>query len=480
MSRPTLTALAALLAVAAVIHAIALTGPFQFDDHATVAIDPGARSFAAWWAEAPLHVRPLTKLGFVATHTLGEALGHVATGHRLGNIAIHLATLAVLWRLGARLLETCAPGPDRRNANAAALFASALLATHPLATEAVAYLSARSMVLGTLLSACSLLAWIGWRTRGGSARVAAAGLAAVAAGLARETAFVAPALWVLWEVARQAPAGREDLGLPWSGRRLRALAVPAFGAVVLGVLFTAWLLLHPRYADLLGFSAEIAGRRIGEGSLAPALQYFASALALARYPSIDPDLRGTLTSPIARLAVSACAWGLLALAWRVRRTSPHWLIGAAWIAAWIVPLYAVPVRLDAVSERHFYPAVWGASLAFAMATTRWACRPDAVGRAGRGAGAALLAVLALVSAVRVGDYRSEVALWEAAARAAPDKPRVLNNLGVAYIESARWPEARAVLRRAQALAAGDWQVADNLATAEAESAGPVRWPDAKR
>ena len=101
--RRALAAIAAAPGAAVAIHAIALTGPFQFDDHATIAVDPGSRSFAAWWAEQGLHVRPLTKLAFVATHAIGEARSHVAMGRRLGNLAAHLAALVVLWRLGARL-----------------------------------------------------------------------------------------------------------------------------------------------------------------------------------------------------------------------------------------------------------------------------------------------------------------------------------------------------------------------------------------
>jgi tetratricopeptide (TPR) repeat protein len=69
---------------------------------------------------------------------------------------------------------------------------------------------------------------------------------------------------------------------------------------------------------------------------------------------------------------------------------------------------------------------------------------------------------AAMAAVRNLDYRSEVALWEAAHRANPDKLRPLVNLGNAYIEAGRWDEASRVLERALALAPDEPRVQRNL------------------
>jgi Flp pilus assembly protein TadD len=80
--------------------------------------------------------------------------------------------------------------------------------------------------------------------------------------------------------------------------------------------------------------------------------------------------------------------------------------------------------------------------------------------------------LALVTAVRSADYRSEVALWEAARRSAPQKVRVLSNLGVTYLDAKRWDEARAVLSEAASLAPNDEIILGNLYDAE-QHAGPA-------
>ncbi len=70
-------------------------------------------------------------------------------------------------------------------------------------------------------------------------------------------------------------------------------------------------------------------------------------------------------------------------------------------------------------------------------------------------------------------------LWEAAARGAPDKLRVLNNLGVAYMEAGRWEDAEHVLARAVALDPGHERARINLEAARRREPDPphgVRMP----
>ena len=172
-----------------------------------MAVDPGAQLIAAWWDGAARHVRPLTKLSFVLSHALGEALGHVPAGHRLANLGIHLSAVAMFCALGLRIAATCCPTLDARGATAASLAAAAMLGLHPLATEGVSYLSGRSMSLGTLLAAASLWAYIRWRTDSRRAWLLAAVFAGIGAAFARETAA--------------SRAGRSGCWWRWRGNRRR-------------------------------------------------------------------------------------------------------------------------------------------------------------------------------------------------------------------------------------------------------------------
>jgi Flp pilus assembly protein TadD len=76
------------------------------------------------------------------------------------------------------------------------------------------------------------------------------------------------------------------------------------------------------------------------------------------------------------------------------------------------------------------------------------------------------AVLLIVTVTRNADYRSEVSLWEATSRGSPEKLRVLNNLGVAYMEAGRWDDAQSVFRRAIDIDPGYERARRNLDRAE--------------
>ena len=163
-------ALAGLCVLVVLVYLPGLAGPFQFDDYVTVASDPGARSLVAWWEHLGSHVRPLLKASFVLTGMLGNAIGDVPTGHRVGNLAIHVAAMLAFYRLGVRVSALIEPWRDAQSREVHAGMAAAVFALHPLSTEAVSYISARSSSLATLASVLALLAWTNaCRARGGIA-----------------------------------------------------------------------------------------------------------------------------------------------------------------------------------------------------------------------------------------------------------------------------------------------------------------------
>lgn len=450
--------LAGVCVLAALAYLPGLAGPFQFDDYVTVATDPGARSFPAWWDRLGTHVRPVLKASFVLTGALGSLVGDVPTGHRLGNLAIHLAATLAFFAFGSRvagLLEPWHP-PARRRAHA--LTAAAAFALHPLATEAVSYLSARSAALAALAAVLALLCWLDAREAHGGRRLAgiAGGLLAwaIACG-SREVAALTPAMLVLVEALRERPAG-EALS------RRRVLAFLALAAGLGALAFATWLARHPAYGALLDLSARIAGARLQEPAMATALHYLGCVAALACAPSIDPA-PVPATWPQAGVLVLAML-AVAALSIRARRRQPMLLVALAWAALWLLPSYALPIRHDVVSERHAYAALWslgwiGAAVAMPLVTAP----ARGIRFAGLALVAALLAVLALLAAQRNAQYRSEESLWEAAVReGAVPRLRALNNLGAAYVEAGRWEEAERVLRQAGALDPDNAIVEHNL------------------
>jgi hypothetical protein len=470
-STPVRPLLALLLVAVALCYTPALSGPYHFDDRIGIAVDPGAASFAAWWSGATAHVRPLLKASFVLSSGVGDAIGHPAAGHRIVNLAIHLTMVALLAVLGRELARVALPRLPAASARSAALLAAALFGLHPLCTEAVSYVSGRSMALGSLLACACVACWARARHDGSPRWLAASVLLAVLAATSRETVVFSLMLLVpSWELLRQRTTAHA------SAARSAALAATLFAAIA--ALTALWMLLgHPRYAALLRLSWWIAQVRADDASLLTALQYFVGAAALLRRPSIDPGVSASM-APIERLVALCLLFAAFAAAWRLRSDQRQWLVAALWVLAWLLPLYALPLRHDAVSERHFYPALWGPlwALSVTLVAASGARAATPTRRAVVALALVLLPSLAALTATRNFDYRSEVALWEAAQRTAPYKLRVLNNLGFAYMEAGRWNDAIPVLQRATALYPHDDTVRWNLAAAQARDLRVLDWP----
>lgn len=438
--------LAGLCVLVVLVYLPGIAGPFQFDDYVTVARDPGARSLAAWWEHLGSHVRPLLKASFVLTGALGSVIGDVPTAHRIGNLAIHVATVLAFYRLGLRVSGLTEPWRDAQSRDVHAGMAAAVFALHPLSTEAVSYISARSSSLATLASVLALLAWMNAREARRGLRIAwvGAGLASwtLACG-SREAAIAVPLLWLLIEWLRVPTEDDPRL-------RRRALLGLAGVIVVGGAAFVAWMVSHPRYGPLLDLSARILVARIHEPVMATALAYLGCVAALACAPNIDPT--PSPASVLEALILAGSLFLVAALAMRARRRHPMALVALAWAALWLLPIYALPIRHDLVAERHAYPVVWSLGWLVGAIVAPLASDPAKPLRiGGRMLAVLLVGVLALLSAGRNREYASEVALWEAAARDSRPKLRVLNNLGAAFIEAGRWREAERALRAAQKL-----------------------------
>src|SRR5512140_1876322 len=123
-----------------------IAAPFQYDDYATFA-DPAIASAAGWrevWS--PLQTRPLTYFSFWLNF---ESAGKSAWSYHAFNLAVHLACCLLLLDVLSRLLP-------RRTA----FFAALLFAVHPLQSEAVIYIFARSGMLATLFCLAAFRCWL--------------------------------------------------------------------------------------------------------------------------------------------------------------------------------------------------------------------------------------------------------------------------------------------------------------------------------
>lgn len=427
----------ALLALATLLaHANGLLGDFQFDDYNVIVHNPAVHSLAAWW-EGAFGIRPLLKL----TYALNWISGVGVLGFHAVNLALHLANAWLVFLILLRF-----PG---RNREWSALAAALLFALHPVQSEAVTYVSGRSVAL---MAFFALLAWLAY-VRGveGERRAWLWLLVPVlyAAALAsKEVALALPCVLVLWE--------RLAWGTGW-----KAIARRQFLLWLMTLSMLLLMLWHPRYGYLLEFSFDL--RSAGENLVlqVEGVSHLLSRLVAMASLSIDPALPGAVEWD-AGLAFKAAllATGLVVAGWW-RRAHPWLAFGVFSATLFLLPTNSVVPRLDVANERQLYLANVG--LFFILARAGCACLDRWPGR--RMAGAALLVLLLGLGGMthlRNRDYYTETALWQATVQVSPHNARAWNNLGHALMLEGRLPEARNAWRQALAIDPGYLKARQNL------------------
>lgn len=422
-----------------------LDGPLQFDDHALETYWT-ARDWTVWWDSLGRHVRPILKASYILSRSLGEALGSIPLGHHLVGLGIHLLAVVLAYRVAKELCSSILPDGAGAGGAQVAAASAAVLALHPLGTEAVTYISGRSVTLATLFALAALaLHMLAARTAVTGRRTllyVAAGGCCLAAALTREALIVVPAVLTLWEWSRI-----DSPPMPFSGAKLltalkRTLGYWGVVAAVAGVMLT-----NDRYADLADVSRVIVQGRSAEPTLVTALEYFAQRLFLLAPLSIDPDVAPWRLGWPRRLLLTMILAGILVWAWRVRHKRPSWLFGLVWILIFILPVYLVPLRHDAISERHFYPALFVVGFIATCEGLRIAAQSAAACRLVGTCSCFMVATMLVATIARNADYGTEVTLWESATISSPQKPRGFYNLGVANMKESRFDLAISCFER---------------------------------
>lgn len=414
---PSLLLLLALVAF----HGRSLDNGFHYDDGHSLLQNPHLRSLRAlpsFFADARTYsatpeyamYRPLVVVAHAFNYALG---GYEPRGYLALNLALHcLAALLVL-----HLLGQLGFGPTPSLAGAL------LFGLHPVQTEVVNYVSARSESLAGLGGLACFSAYLYSLKEGAKPRWSILSLAAFAlALLSKSTALALPLLLLLHRCLFQPRR-------PWREH------LPYW---LLAGLYTLL------YAALSGQGLERAAQvRDGAAQLATqakALVHYLLLTAMPVHLNVQQQFFAT-NSPFAQapLLGGLVAFSLGLAAWRAQ--SRRMLFALGWFLACLLPTLVVPLHI-LVNDHRLYLSLFGLALAGAgwaeAVRQRW---PLWVG----------LALLGGLCFQRAGVWKDEIGLWRDAARRAPLMAEAHYNLGHALHQQGELEPARLAYEKAVAL-----------------------------
>jgi hypothetical protein len=414
--RTTLLTVALLICAVSLAYTNSLWGSFQFDDFNVIVNNQRVHTWQAWLQDLQQGIRPLLKFTYTQNWTMG--LGE--TGFHLTNVLIHLCNTLLVWQLSRRFVANL---PALQAQSTLPFMAALLFAVHPVHTEAVTYICGRSSALMTLFYLSGLLFYIAGRAKNKQWYMhVLTPLCMLLALSVKETAVTFPFALMLWEI--------------YNGGSVKTTIRSQWSSWALLLASAVFFLLHPGYLSMVETSGDF--NSLG-GNIATQLLAFVYLLRqwlLPLWLNIDPDLpvlhgfAGLLPHALVLLLV-------LVMLLLIFRRRPWLSFALAWAVLQLVPLYLFLPRLDVANDRQLYLVSWPLALAVVAELSLW-LKPLAF-RLGTGI---VLISLMSVTVLRNQDYRNEITLWEATVKRSPEKARVQNNLGFAYMLAGRKEEAR--------------------------------------
>ena len=393
-------------------YAGSFSGPFVFDDVASIVENPTLRHWESSLTPplaSTTSGRPLVNLSLAANYAVS---GTAVWSYHAVNVAIHVLAALVLLGLIRRTLAA-----DENPAAAVLAAVAALLwMLHPLQTEAVTYVVQRAE---SLMGLCYLLTLYAFRRGAESASLRprwwfAVSLTACFLGMATKEVMVsAPLIALLYDRTFLAGSFREA----W---RLRARVYLGLGA--------SWLLLA-----LLVLSGQGRNGTAGFGGAIPWTSY-----ALTQFPAITHYLwlslwprplifyygRAVVTDPWrAGLPALFILVLLIATGWALVRRPALGFLGAFFFLILAPSSSVVPVATETMAEHRMYLALIPVVVGAVLGLHAW--RPAAVLPAGLTAAA----VLAVLTWQRNAVYGDALGLWEDTVAHRPANPWARNEFG---------------------------------------------------
>jgi Tfp pilus assembly protein PilF len=440
-----------------------LHGAFVYDDPNAITQSTLILSLTPLHRFVTMSTRPLTDFSFAVDYAVSQ---FNPGSYHLTNVLLHGLNAVLAYALAWLILGTpWLVNRYGRQRGAIAWVAAALFTVHPLASEAVAYVSSRSELLVATFMLSALVSYAvacSERPPLGRAFWAAAVVLCVAAALAsKEIAVTLPVLLLLYDWCFLAGGDWRRTRPRWGMILLSATPLIAGGLFFVGRAVWTSNFNFGHYADTAGFGF----RRFGPGQyLMTQFGVIAHYLRLVIVPvgqtfDYDWDLARSFWSPEVLLPLAFLV-ALVTVALRKVRSRPVFAFAILMMFVVLAPTSSVLPIADLAVERRMYIPLVG----FGLLGSVWACDLTAAwlrrkqrspAPARRAAWIALAAIPLLVfstlTVARARLWGDPVALHEDGVAKAPKNPRVRLNLGVTYMNLGRLDEAEKQLQVAKRL-----------------------------
>jgi Flp pilus assembly protein TadD len=438
------------LLLGALAYVDALWGGFHFDDAHAIVENPAIRSLgnlgrfftdATTFSVLPQNqsYRPL----LLVTYALTSALAGLRPAAFLAvNLAVHLACVALFLALLRRLARLL----GRAEGDGLLLLAASVFAVHPIFSECIDYVSARSESLCAAFTLGAAVLYLRSREERRTGPLALAAAAMACATLVKTVTCTLPLVLLAFEVA----AAQRDRPRRVAGRLAWILA-PALGGLVLVAKMTPALAIRSAssFAPLEYFRSEL-----------PAILHYLAIFAWPVGQSADPAYPAAASFAEPRVALAALVLlGALAFAVQalLRRRRVALALSVSWFLAFILPSSSFFPLAELVNEHRPYLAAlafcpWLAAALLHGTGRLLALDGPAARRAGLVAAAGALVLLGALTVARNRVWRSEEALWADVVAKAPGSARAQMNHGLALMAQGRFAEAEPRLREAVRLA----------------------------
>ncbi len=426
---------AALATLVLLVYWSSLGASFHFDDWSLFSDPQVAGPGLGWKLFRLAQTRPLTYWTFHLNFLAG---GSNPLGYHLLNMFLHAGNaVLVLWIARQHLPPL------------AAFLAGALFAAHPLQSEAVTYIFARSSLLATFFTLLCFTLFLRGRY-GWSAGAFAVSL------LAKEETVALPAFLLLYDylfVAKRKWREPSSNGLgPVARRKWYYAALALCSALAAARLF---YVLHKLPDPGVGFRVKGVGAVSYALTQARVIWRYLRLVVLPTGQNLDYDFRlsTSLLNPAvtlpAVLALAALLGGLAVLLLRGERWGVKDHPAAFWVLGFfllLAPSSSVVAQSDVIFEHRTYLPMTSLVVALAWLAGQGLERIPGPGTR-IGLAAALIGVCAVATLARNEVWATELLLWSDVVSKSPNKGRPYIGLARGLSEENQAATARRALER---------------------------------